>query len=256
MENVIDRKKVLDDSILTILVNKSFLTNLMAISLIIVGNFTPLYKKEILSVGYFAFSGAITNWLAIHMLFEKVPFLYGSGIVPNRFEDFKIGIKKLIMNQFFTSDNINSFLNKNTSEKAKHIDSKKLISKINFDKIFQDLLVSINESSFGGMLAMFGGIQALEPLKEPIISKMKVSISEIIEGEEFQNYIKNELANSDLSSSIIKDIDQIVTSRLDELTPKMVKEIIQEMIREHLGWLVVWGGIFGGIIGLVMSLTT
>ena len=42
--------------------------------------------------GLFALSGGLTNWLAIHMLFERIPFLYGSGVIPERFEDFKQGI--------------------------------------------------------------------------------------------------------------------------------------------------------------------
>ena len=51
----------------------------------------------------------------------------------------------------------------------------------------------------------------------------------------------------------LKKIDIIVTERLEELTPEMVKDIIESMIKNHLGWLIVWGGVFGGIIGLVSS---
>jgi hypothetical protein len=43
------------------------------------------------------------------MLFEKVPGLYGSGVIPARFEDFKDGIRELIMQQFFTEENIDRF---------------------------------------------------------------------------------------------------------------------------------------------------
>jgi len=35
------------------------------------------------------------------MLFEKIPFLYGSGVIELRFKDFKSGIKNLVMSQFF-----------------------------------------------------------------------------------------------------------------------------------------------------------
>ena len=52
--------------------------------------------------GIFAFSGSITNWIAIHMLFEKVPFLYGSGVILDRFEDIKIGIRNLIIEELFS----------------------------------------------------------------------------------------------------------------------------------------------------------
>ncbi|HAR89821.1 MAG TPA: DUF445 domain-containing protein, partial [Gammaproteobacteria bacterium] len=58
------------------------------------------YQVYVLNTGLFALSGGITNWLAVHMLFERVPGLYGSGVVQLRFEDFKEGIRNLIMEQF------------------------------------------------------------------------------------------------------------------------------------------------------------
>ncbi len=88
--------------------NKSFLTNSLAILVVITA---LIIKNElVLTIGLFALSGAITNWLAIHMLFEKVPGLYGSGVIPARFEDFKIAIRSLMMEQFFTEENIDRFL--------------------------------------------------------------------------------------------------------------------------------------------------
>ncbi len=59
------------------ILNKSVLTNLVAVLIIIAGYLYPFKPDLIKSIGFFALSGAITNWLAIHMLFEKVPFLYG-----------------------------------------------------------------------------------------------------------------------------------------------------------------------------------
>ena len=69
-------------------VDKSLLTNLAALGIIIASFYTPHYADNIKAVGIFALSGAITNWLAIHMLFEKVPLLYGSGVIPAHFEEF------------------------------------------------------------------------------------------------------------------------------------------------------------------------
>ena len=51
------------------------------------------WKQSLLQTGLFALSGAVTNWLAIHMLFEKVPGLYGSGVIPARFEEFKTAME-------------------------------------------------------------------------------------------------------------------------------------------------------------------
>ena len=59
------------------------------------------FLQKYLWLGSFALSGGLTNWLAIHMLFEKVPILYGSGVIPERFEDFKQGIRELILTEFF-----------------------------------------------------------------------------------------------------------------------------------------------------------
>ena len=88
--------------------NKSLITNMLALLAMLVGWFAAL--PWLWTMGLFAFSGAITNWLAVHMLFEKVPLLYGSGVIPARFEQFKAGIYQLVMTQFFSSDNIDRFL--------------------------------------------------------------------------------------------------------------------------------------------------
>ena len=92
--------------------NKSLTTNLAAVGIIILGSISPVLEDLIKSIGFFALSGAITNWLAIYMLFEKVPYLYGSGVIPERFEEFKLSIKQLMMQQFFTAANIEAFIQK------------------------------------------------------------------------------------------------------------------------------------------------
>ena len=70
-------------------VNKSIITNGLALFLTLLG--FGLNNDMVKTVGLFALSGAITNWLAVHMLFEKVPGLYGSGVIPQHFEEFKNG---------------------------------------------------------------------------------------------------------------------------------------------------------------------
>ena len=89
--------------------NKSLITNILAFSITMYGMFSPIYSTEIFMAGLFALSGGLTNWLAIHMLFEKIPLLYGSGVIPERFEDFKVGIKDLILTEFFSMSSINNF---------------------------------------------------------------------------------------------------------------------------------------------------
>ena len=52
------------------ILNKSFLTNLIAVLIIATGYLCPLEPDLMKSIGFFALSGAVTNWLEIHMLFE------------------------------------------------------------------------------------------------------------------------------------------------------------------------------------------
>ena len=69
--------------------NKNILTNIISFTVMILGAFSPIYQNILFSIGLFSLSGGLTNWLAIYMLFEKIPFVYGSGIIPNKFEIIK-----------------------------------------------------------------------------------------------------------------------------------------------------------------------
>ncbi len=235
--------------------NKSFITNVLALLLTLCGHF--LSQPLIFTVGIFALSGAVTNWLAVHMLFEKIPFLYGSGVIPARFEDFKAGIRELMMEQFFTEENIDRFLSSHSENghKSVGLDLAPIIEKVDLSPAFDDLIEVIENSSFGGMLAMVGGSEALQPLREPFIEKMKSTVGNISQSDEFNAILRDELEQPNVMAEMREKVSDIIEQRLNELTPQLVKEIIQTMIRKHLGWLVVWGGVFGGLIGLIAQLT-
>jgi uncharacterized membrane protein YheB (UPF0754 family) len=223
------------------MINKSLVTNLVSILIIFIGYF---YKDEysfILMTGVFALSGSVTNWIAVHMLFEKIPFLYGSGVILERFEDIKLGIKNLILKELFTETQINNFLleNKNNS-------SETIIEKIDFDKVFIGLVEAIEGSQLGGMLAMVGGRKALDPLKEPFTQKLKIIIDDFLTENSSSD-------NGSNATSLLSKIENILDARLADLSPEDIKSIVQRMIKEHLGWLVVWGGFFGGLLGLILS---
>jgi uncharacterized membrane-anchored protein YjiN (DUF445 family) len=235
--------------------NKSLITNAISAGLVVTGLVVESPMREpILATGLFALAGGVTNWLAIHMLFEKVPGLYGSGIISARFEDFKLAIHHLVMEQFFNKDNLDRFFDQMMSGNEEHqLDFHDVIEEIDLTPAFDSLVATIAESSFGSMLDMLGGEAALVPLKDPFIVKMKASIDDIAHTQSFQSSVRAKLSSGPVSDDIHQQISQIVNARLEELTPSMVKDIIQTMIRQHLGWLVVWGGVFGGLIGLSAS---
>jgi len=234
--------------------DKSLLTNTAASATILLGLVSPVMGHEIVTVGLFALSGAVTNWLAVHMLFEKVPLMYGSGVIPNRFEEFKLVIRNMIMTQFFNADNLKRFIADEEASITSWLKPGQLIDQIDYDKLFDRLVEAIMSSSFGSMLEMMGGASALAGLKDSFIEKIKVTLNEMVESESFQAGVAKSIDSSKLSEDMTVKIQAIVDKRLEELTPQMVKEIVHEMIKEHLGWLVVWGGVVGGAIGLVAGL--
>lgn len=197
------------------------------------------------SAGLFALSGAVTNQLAIHMLFEKVPFLYGSGIILDRFESIRDAIKSLIMEQFFTPEKIEAFVRTQETK----VDLGPIIEKTDFTPAYHALVRSVVDSPLGGMLAMFGGDVVMEKLKEPFLKKIKQSTLEIAQSPSFMEALNEHLHAG--SPNLAKNIESIVETRLAELTPVMVKEMLHTLMKEHLGWLVVWGGVFGGAIGVL-----
>ena len=229
---------------------KSLITDLL--SLLLIGlSFVvpPQYHHALLFTGLFALSGAITNQLAIHMLFEKVPFLYGSGVIEKNFDTFKVSIKEMIMKQFFTKEQLGNFF----AQEEQKIDLRPLVEGADFTPAFEALSKTVMESKFGGAISMFGGEEALDGLREPFSRKLKSAVSSIVSSETFKAQLDHHIQNSALSEDMIASVEGLITRRLEELTPKMVKDLVQELIKEHLGWLVVWGGVFGGLIGLVSS---
>jgi len=230
--------------------SKSLVTDLISVLLVIFSFLVlPQYHNILLFTGLFALSGAVTNQLAIHMLFEKVPFLYGSGVIEKNFDTFKLSIKNMIMKQFFTKEHLEKFF----AEEEQKIDLSPLVEKADFSPAFDALSKTVMESKFGGAVAMFGGEEALDGLREPFSKKLKAAVSTIVSSHAFKSQLDYHIRNSALSQDMVASVEALIAKRLEELTPQMVKELVQELIKEHLGWLVVWGGVFGGVIGAVSS---
>ncbi len=266
------------------MLDKHVLPNLVAAAIVLLGlSLDGPGGAIVLSVGLFALSGSLTNWLAIHMLFERVPGLYGSGVIELQFDEFKRGILKLVHEQLFTRDKVEDILRgrpgdpkgaatgaaaDNTSDEpapgaagsagtAKASDTgtmfnlEPLLAQIDLDLAFDQLVLTIRESSFGGMLGMVGGEAALQPLREPFKSRMEKFLTDAARSPRLQRAVQQQVARAASSDRFLQRLDSVLRARLDELTPAMVRDIMQQMIRKHLGWLVVWGGVFGGLIGLV-----
>ncbi|MDY6983006.1 MAG: DUF445 domain-containing protein [Pseudomonadota bacterium] len=233
------------------LLDKSLLTNLLAALAAGIGFLLPGLAGELVrSSGLYALSGAFTNWMAIYMLFDKVPGFYGSGVIPLRFEEFKGGIRELVMQQFFSEANVHQFFSRG-GEGASAVRSllDDVVAKVDFDRAFNALVDVIMQSSFASMLSMVGGAKVLDRLRDPFVERMRGFLRDIEDDEEFVTYL-----GEHSTQMLLGKVESIVDRRLEELTPQLVKEIIQQMIRKHLGWLVVWGGVVGALMGFFIEL--
>ncbi|TFH74760.1 DUF445 family protein [Gammaproteobacteria bacterium LSUCC0112] len=235
--------------------DKGLLTNLSAAALVLAGWLLPEPASVwVLSAGLFALSGSLTNSLAIHMLFEKVPGFYGSGVITLHFEEFKRGIREMIMQQFFSADTIDRFFDAQTMMHSginKLLPS--LVDELDLDRAFDSLVEGIMQSSLGGMLGMVGGARALSGLREPFNERMRTYLHDMLVSDEFQQRFTQHLSDATHSDAVVARIEDLVDRRLQELTPDQVRHIVQKMIRQHLGWLVVWGGVIGGLMGIVFA---
>ena len=217
--------------------SKSLIANSIALIITLAGYY--LAQPTLLSAGLFALSGGLTNWLAIHMLFERVPGLYGSGIIPRNFNTFKTALRDMMMQQFFNAENIQKMA------ASQLPDISAVQQRIDLDKIFDGLMVAVQQSSLGNMLEMVGGTAALEPMRDGVKEKLSKIISEVLSDlDQEATQSLNKIPNA---------ISALIDRRLAELTPQLVKELVQELIHQHLGWLVVWGVVFGGGIGVLAS---
>ncbi len=231
--------------------NLSLLSNLAALLITLAGFLLPGTTGElVLSTGLYALSGGITNWLAIHMLFEKVPGFYGSGVIPARFNEFKSAIHQMIMEQFFNPANVQQFFSQSAGGNVTNQGfTETVINKIDFNLAFEELVDVILKSSFGSMLGMLGGAKVLDSLRLPFVNRMQEFLHKVVQDEA----VFAELGKQTADSLLVK-VEAIVNKRLEELTPQMVKEIIQLMIHKHLGWLVLWGAVLGALMGLIVEL--
>ena len=229
--------------------HKGNVSNLISFGLLIAGLAVPswmAWSSWVLAAGLFGFAGGITNWLAVKMLFDRVPLLYGSGVIPNRFREIRETVRDLIMRHFFDVEYLQRFfagrmdaLSADPGLEKKMVE---LLDSAEADEIIGRKLEELQASPAGGLLKMVGAA-AVKPMVKQFVSSL---------GVELAPRLAAEMAKPGLEVDALRaQVDQLLSTKLEELTPEVVRHMMEEVMREHLGWLIVWGNVFGGIIGLV-----
>jgi len=185
------------------------------------------------------------------MLFDKIPFLYGSGIILDRFKEIRETVKNVIMRTFFDREYLTKYLDQkaptilsslNLNEKLKQ-----LLESPTVDALIDSKLTELNTKPEGMLFAMMGmNLLQLKPLIKPFVVGMGSELIPLL--------TKNLEPSKMLDIGFLREeVDNLMSEKLEELTPERVKTLIEDVIRDHLGWLIVWGNIFGGLVGIAST---
>lgn len=205
-----------------------------------------LWAEWLTAAGLFGFAGGVTNWLAVKMLFDRIPLLYGSGVIPSRFREIRTTVKDLIMVHFFDEDYLSRFFAERLDTISNDADiGPKLVAILEseeVDAIIERKLEEMQQTPTGMILKMVG-TQTVKPLVKRFLIGM---------GEDVAPLVATEFAKPGVEAGALREqVNQLLEAKLQELTPEAVKRMMEDVMRQHLGWLIVWGNVFGGCIGLL-----
>ena len=221
---------------------KGNVSNLISLVLLLAGLWGRVEgingSEWVLAVGLFGFAGGTTNWLAVKMLFDRVPLLYGSGVIPARFRAIREAVKDAIMRYFFDEEYLERFFAEQMAGDDLGEKVQKVLASDEVDAIIDRELEELVGTQ--GMMLQLVGTQTVKPLVKQFVIGVGSKIAPLLADE----------AGVDVSA-MRQQVDGLLETKLEELTPDRVKEMMEEVIREHLGWLIVWGNVFGGTIGLL-----
>jgi hypothetical protein len=237
--------------------NKGDLSNVATFLVMVVGLTLTRQHPEstvcayVLAFGLFGFAGGITNWLAVKMLFDKVPGLIGSGVIPRQFKAIRMAVKDTIMKTFFDEAYLEAYLKDRSKSLLQGLDLpakiEGLFAKDDFDATLELKLTELSQKPEGMMLQMMagmtGGISGMVPMIKPMLQSF---------GGEMGTMLVNNFNPMDLMSveQVRAELDRLMEEKLLLLTPELVKRLMEDVIRKHLGWLIVWGNVFGALIGV------
>lgn len=231
-------------------------------------------RDFVVSMAMFAFSGGVTNALAVKMLFDKIPGLIGSGVIPARFREIRAKVKQLILTHFFDKEHLQQYFNdfKNDIDWQKYLkggaqskDPMAMVIERQWNKltapeviqpVIDEQMEKLLDSSIGGMLVMVG-VETVKPAVNQFVSSFVASMqTKVLESASQldQEGVRLELDEERIVEDIRLNVDRLLEKKLQQLDAATVKEMMEEVIRHHLGWLVVWGNVFGGLLGLGAAL--
>ena len=196
------------------------------------------WTDYIVPVLFSAFTGWVTTWIAIKMLFHprKPISIFGfkvQGIFPKNQQLIAEKLGQVVSKEFLSFDEIEAkVINPDNLEKLKpEIEA-------HIDIFLREKLVTLFP-----MLSMFIGDKTINQLKTAFLTELE-NLFPIL----MKNYMKK--LESDL------DLEKIVTEKVASFSSEKLEDILNQITKKEFQFLEVIGAVFGFIIGLVQVLLT
>ncbi|XP_068691494.1 uncharacterized protein [Montipora foliosa] len=206
------------------------------------------------AAGLFGFTGGVTNWLGIKLIFKKIPGVFFSGAVTKNFVATKKLLANFILESFFSTSQVKQYIDEKTScyVNLDAIDDQleKILNSARCTAMINEQLNFFMGTPEGLKLQMLGVTKAkLKPLVKPQLMKMKISMVPLL-----LSCIESiELLNADHLRVHIVDL---ISTRTHELSAQQVKHLVKDAVYRHLSWIVFWGSLLGAIIGCLAELAS
>lgn len=196
------------------------------------------WTDYIVPILFSAFTGWVTTWIAIKMLFHprKPISIFGfkvQGIFPKNQQLIAEKLGQVVSKEFLSFDEIEAkVINPDNLEKLKpEIEA-------HIDIFLREKLVTLFP-----MLSMFIGDKTINQLKTAFLTELE-NLFPIL----MKNYMKK--LESDL------DLEKIVTEKVASFSSEKLEDILNQITKKEFQFLEVIGAVFGFIIGLVQVLLT
>ena len=196
------------------------------------------WTDYIVPILFSAFTGWVTTWIAIKMLFHprKPISIFGfkvQGIFPKNQQLIAEKLGQVVSKEFLSFAEIEAkVINPDNLEKLKpEIEA-------HIDIFLREKLVTLFP-----MLSMFIGDKTINQLKTAFLTELE-NLFPIL----MKNYMKK--LESDL------DLEKIVTEKVASFSSEKLEDILNQITKKEFQFLEVIGAVFGFIIGLVQVLLT
>ena len=185
-----------------------------------------------------AFTGWVTTWIAIKMLFHprKPVNIFGfklQGIFPKNQHEIAIKLGQVVSKELLSFEEIEQ---KITS--SENLEKLKPEIEAHIDNFLRNKLKDVFP-----MLSMFIGEKTIVQLKEAFLMELQSLFPVLM--KTYMNKLQHDL-----------DLEKIVVEKVANFSTEKLEDILDQITKKEFKFLEIVGGVFGLLIGLTQVLIT